>query len=70
MSTEQTSALETIRKSRSAKLVAVTETRRALSCLVAEQTLGLRDDINEQSERLLMALYDAGAAAGAAQMKP
>lgn len=53
----------------SAKLVAVTETRRALSGLLVEQTMGLRDDINEQTEKLLMALYEAGAARAGALLE-
>lgn len=53
----------------SAKLVAVTEARRALSGLLAEQTMGLREDINERAEALLMALYEAGAAQAAALLE-
>jgi hypothetical protein len=53
----------------SAKLVTVTEMRRALSGLLAEQALGIRDDINEQAEKLLMALYEAGAARAGALLE-
>lgn len=53
----------------SAKLVAVTKARQTLSDLLVEQTLNLRDDINEQAEKLLMALYEAGAARAAALLE-
>jgi hypothetical protein len=49
--------------------VAVTEARRALSGLLVEQTMGLRDDINEQTEKLLMDLYEAGAARAGALLE-
>jgi hypothetical protein len=51
------------------KLAAVTETRRALSGLIAEQATGMRSDINEQAERLLTALYEAGAARAGALLE-
>jgi hypothetical protein len=53
----------------SSKLAAVTETRRALSGLIAEQATGMRSDLNEQAETLLMALYEAGAARAAALLE-
>lgn len=53
----------------SAKLVAVTEMRRVWSGLLVEQTIGLRDDINVQTERLLIALYEAGASRAAALLE-
>jgi hypothetical protein len=53
----------------SSKIAAVTETRRALSALIAEQATGLRDDINEQAEKLLTAIYDAGAARAGALLE-
>jgi len=53
----------------SAKLMAVTETRRALSGLLVEQATGLRNDINEQAEKLMMALYEAGAARAGALLE-
>jgi hypothetical protein len=51
------------------KLAAVTETRRALSGLIAEQATGMRSDINEQAEKLLTALYESGAARAAALLE-
>lgn len=42
------------------KLTAVTSARRKLSEALIEQASGLRDDINEIAERLLLELYDAG----------
>lgn len=42
------------------KLTAITEARRTLNNVFAEQTMGLRNDINEVTERILNALYEAG----------
>lgn len=44
----------------SAKLEAITIARRGISDAFVEQTMGLRDDVNEVVERILSELYEAG----------